>query len=157
LVVFRDGDEEEDSGDILETVDPLLSFRTLTTDVKHAVGKVANDESSFGDTGSLDTRAKHVLVVGDIVWSGDSVDGFEVAKQGQTKQQKESGQCSLSGRVVELIFAGSLEARLNTSVFPKGGNGISNLGGQTISLDLRRLHENGLDVIFCGAVLERQL
>ena len=55
LIVLGDGDQEEDGGDVLEAVDPLLSLRSLATDVEHAVGQVANDECRLGDTGGLDT------------------------------------------------------------------------------------------------------
>lgn len=73
LVVLGDGDQEQDGGDVLEAVDPLLSLRSLTTDVEHAVGQVADDEGSLGDTGGLDTRAQDVLVVGDVVGGGDAI------------------------------------------------------------------------------------
>jgi hypothetical protein len=79
LVVLRDGDQEENGGDVLEAVDPLLSLRSLTTDVEHAVGQVANDEGGLGDTSRLDTRAEDILVVGDVVGGGDAVDRVEVA------------------------------------------------------------------------------
>ena len=79
LVVFGDGDEEEDGGDVFEAVYPLLSLRSLATDIEHAVGKVADDEGSLGDTGCLDTRSQDILVIWHVVWCGDSVDRVEVA------------------------------------------------------------------------------
>lgn len=82
LVVFGDGDEEEDGGDVLEAVYPLLTLRSLTTDIEHAVGKIADDEGGFGDTSRLDTRSEHVLVVGNVVGRSDTVDGVEVAVNG---------------------------------------------------------------------------
>jgi len=73
LVVLGDGDEEENGSDILEAVDPLLSLGALATDIKHAVCEIADDECSLGDTCGLDTRAKHVLVIGNVVWSRNAV------------------------------------------------------------------------------------
>ena len=35
LVVLGDGDDEQDGGDTLETVDPLLALVTLTSDIEH--------------------------------------------------------------------------------------------------------------------------
>lgn len=55
LIVFGDGDKEENGGDVLEAMNPLLSLRSLTTNVEHSVGQVTNDESSFSDTSCLDT------------------------------------------------------------------------------------------------------
>ena len=73
LVVLRDGDQEENGGDVLEAVDPLLSLRSLTTDIEHTVGEVADDERGLSDTSCLDTRSKNILVVGDVVRGGDAV------------------------------------------------------------------------------------
>lgn len=62
-------------------MDPLLSLRTLSTDIEHAVGQISDDEGSLGDTSSLDTRSKYVLVVRNIIWRGDAVDRVKVAVQ----------------------------------------------------------------------------
>jgi hypothetical protein len=60
-------------------VDPLLTLRTLATDVEHAVGQVTDDEGGLGDTGCLDTRSEDILVVGDVVGGSDAVNRVEVA------------------------------------------------------------------------------
>lgn len=62
LVVLRDGYQEENGCYILKAVDPLLTFRSLTTNIKHTVGQVANNESGFSDTGCFDTRPEDILV-----------------------------------------------------------------------------------------------
>jgi hypothetical protein len=38
-------------------MDPLLSLGSLSSDIEHAVGKIADDECGFGDTGGFYTRA----------------------------------------------------------------------------------------------------
>lgn len=81
LVVFRDSDQEKNGGDIFEAVNPLLTLRTLTTDVEHTVGQVANNEGGLGDTGSLDTRAKDILVGGEVVGLGNTLNSVEVARR----------------------------------------------------------------------------
>jgi len=81
LVVFGDGDQEQDGGDILEAVNPLLSLGSLTTDIEHAVGQIANDEGSLGNTGGLNTGAKNILVSGKVVGLGDPINGIKVAIQ----------------------------------------------------------------------------
>jgi len=98
---------------------PLLPFRSLATDIEHAVGEVADDEGGLGDTRCLDTRAEDILIVGDIVWCRDAVNGIEVAG---TISLGCDGGCSLNslfGGVVELVLARPLEALLHTSVFPE--------------------------------------
>ena len=79
LIVFRDGDKEENSGDVLEAVYPLLSFRSLSTNIEHAVCQIANDKGRLGDTSGLDTRSQDILVIWHVVWSSDSIDRVEVA------------------------------------------------------------------------------
>jgi hypothetical protein len=81
LVVFRDGNKEENGGNIFEAVDPLLPFGSLATDVEHTVGQIANDEGGLSDTGSLDTRPKNVLIIWYVVGRGDTFDGVEVATE----------------------------------------------------------------------------
>ena len=81
LVVLGDGDQEEDGGDVLEAVNPLLSLGSLTTDVEHAVCQVADDECGLGDTGGLDTGTEDILVGGEVVGLGDAVNGVEVAEK----------------------------------------------------------------------------
>jgi hypothetical protein len=82
LVVLGDGDQEQDGGDVLEAVNPLLTLRSLTTDVEHAVGQIANNEGGLGNTGGLDTRAEHILVGREVVGLSDTVNGVEVARVG---------------------------------------------------------------------------
>lgn len=60
-------------------MNPLLTLGTLTTDVEHAVGKVANDEGGLGNTGCLDTGTEDILVVGDVVRLSDAVYRVKVA------------------------------------------------------------------------------
>ena len=80
MIVFANGDEEEDGCHIFETMDPFLSFGTLTANVKHSVCKVADDECCFCDTSGLDTGAQHVLIGGEIVWLRNSIDRVEVTQ-----------------------------------------------------------------------------
>jgi len=49
LVVTADGDKKQQAVDILKTVDPLLAFRPLSTNVKHAVCELAEIKKSFSD------------------------------------------------------------------------------------------------------------
>lgn len=64
---------------------------------------------------------------------------------------------ALFGRVVELVLARALEALLHAGILPQDGDGVANLRGQAVALDLRRLHEDGLDVVLGALVVERQL
>ena len=82
LIVFRNSDQEEDSGDVLEAMDPLLPLRTLATDVEHAIREVSDDKSGLRDTSSLHTRTENILVVGQVIRGGDTIDGVKVARNG---------------------------------------------------------------------------
>lgn len=81
LVVLGDGDKEENGCDILEAVNPLLTFRTLTTNVEHAVGEIANNESCLGDTCCLDARTEDILVTGQVVGLSNALNGVKVASK----------------------------------------------------------------------------
>ena len=62
LVVLGQGDEENEGGDVLETVNPLLPLGALTTDVEELVCQFTDLECRLGDTGRLYTRAEDILV-----------------------------------------------------------------------------------------------
>ena len=140
LVVLRDGDQEQDGGNILEAVYPLLALRTLATHVEHAVCKVANDECCFRDTGGLHTGSQDVRVRGNVSGRGDGVDGVEV----------------VLGAIIELILATPLESGLHACVRPQSLDSISNIWGKYVALDLCRLHEDSLHMVFCSLVVKRQ-
>ena len=57
LVVLGDGNEEKDGRDVLKAVNPFLTLGSLTSDIEHAVGKLADDESSFSNASGLHSRS----------------------------------------------------------------------------------------------------
>lgn len=81
LIVFGDGNQEENRSHVFEAVNPFLPFGSLTTNIKHPVSQIADDERGFRDTGGLDTRAENILVGGEIVGLGDALNSIEVTKQ----------------------------------------------------------------------------
>ena len=56
LIILRYGHEKEDSRNILKAMNPLLPLGSLTTNIKHAVGELADDECGLSDTSGLDSR-----------------------------------------------------------------------------------------------------
>ena len=60
-------------------------------------------------------------------------------------------------RVVQLVLARALEALLHTRILPEYGDGIANLRGKAVAFDLRRLHEDCLNVVLGALVVERKL
>lgn len=81
LVVFGNSDKEEDGGYVLKAVNPLLSLRSLSTNIEHSICEVSNNERSLSDTSSLDTGSEDILVVGHIIALGDSLDVIEVTRR----------------------------------------------------------------------------
>ena len=53
LIVLGDGNEEKDGRDVLKAMYPFLSLGPLTSNIEHAVCKLADDESSLGNTSGL--------------------------------------------------------------------------------------------------------
>ena len=168
LIVFGDGHQEENGRNVLEAMDPLLSLGTLSTDIKHAVSKVADDKGGFRDTRGLDTRSKDILVVGNVVWSGDTVDRVKVAvgcvsvhrnnpayAMWRTRGMNE--EALLFRRVVELVLSRSLETLLHAGIFPEHADCSADLRRKAIAFDLRWLHEDGLNVILCSLIVQGEL
>ena len=57
LVVLRYSNQEKDGRDVLKAVYPFLPFRSLTSNIEHAVGELANDEGGLGNASSLHSRS----------------------------------------------------------------------------------------------------
>jgi hypothetical protein len=57
VVVAADGDKEEHDLHVVEDMYPLLPFRSLTTNVEHAVCEVAELEDGLGDTSRPQSRS----------------------------------------------------------------------------------------------------
>lgn len=140
-------------------MDPLLTLRSLTTDVEHPVGEITDDEGRLGNTGRLDTRPQDILIVGHVVGRSNASNVIEVAASLVSFCAQPLVELSdlLSGRIVELVLSRALEALLDTTVFPQSLDGVSDLGRKDIALDLGGLHEDGLDVVLHPLVLQRQL
>lgn len=49
VVVAANCDQEEHDLDVVENVDPLLTFRPLSTDIEHAVRQVTSVKDSLAD------------------------------------------------------------------------------------------------------------
>ena len=56
LIIFGNGNKEEDRCDVLEAVDPLLPLGSLTSYIEHAVGELTDDERRLGYASGLDAR-----------------------------------------------------------------------------------------------------
>ncbi len=79
LVVLGNGDKKENGCDILEAMNPLLTLRTLSTNIEHSVRELSNNERRLSDTGGLDTRSQNILVVWHIIMLCDSGDVVKIA------------------------------------------------------------------------------
>jgi len=130
LIVGTDGHEENNSGDAVKAVNPLLPLGALATHVEHPVDKVTNLELGLGDTRRLNTGAEDVLVVGEVAWCRNTVDAVKVVFCG----------------VVQLVLAGAVEAGQNSSISPESLNGLSHLGRENLGLDLAGHIQNPLSV-----------
>ena len=57
LVVLRYSNQEKDGRDVLKAVYPFLSFRSLTSNIEHTVGELADDEGGFSNASGLHSRS----------------------------------------------------------------------------------------------------
>ncbi len=67
LVVLAQCDAEYDGCDVLEAVNPLLSFTALSADIEHVYAELSHLEPCFVDTGGLRSCPQHVGFCGDEV------------------------------------------------------------------------------------------
>lgn len=63
MVETTDCDKKQDDLDIVKDVYPLLSLRSLSTNVKHLVCEVARLENGLADTCGTKSCSENVLVV----------------------------------------------------------------------------------------------
>jgi hypothetical protein len=126
LIIFTQTDEEHKGSDVFETMDPFLSLAALTSDIEELIGKLANFEGGFSDTGSLDTTAKNVLIRREVARLGHTVNGIEI----------------IDGRVVKLELAGTPNSLFDTGITPEIADGVCHITGQHFGLDLSGKCEN---------------
>lgn len=81
VVIATDSDQEEYHLHVVEDVDPLLAFRSLSTNIEHAVCEVTSVKDGLADAGGAETCAQNVLVGRQIVFGEEPVDVGEVTFQ----------------------------------------------------------------------------
>ena len=63
MVESADSDQEEHNLDIVEDVDPLLPFGSLSTNIEHLVREVSSLENGLADARRAETCAEDILVI----------------------------------------------------------------------------------------------
>lgn len=79
LVVFGNGNQEDDRRDVFKAVDPFFTLGPLTTHIKHAVCQLANDKRRLSNTSGLYTWPEHILIGWHIAWVANALDRVEIA------------------------------------------------------------------------------
>jgi hypothetical protein len=121
LIILTERDEEDESGDILETVDPLLSLASLATHVEELVRKLADLEGRFCDPCRFDTTTKDILIGGHVMRFGHAVDSGEV----------------VHGGIVELELSGAADGLTHARIPPETLDGIGDISRENVGLNLR--------------------
>lgn len=80
MIESTDGHEEQHDLHVVENVDPLLSFRTLTADVEHLECEVTSVEDSLANTCRSKARTQNVLISGNVVLLEQPAEVAHVAK-----------------------------------------------------------------------------
>jgi len=62
VIVSTNRDQEEYYLHVVEHVNPLLPFGSLTTDIKHPIGEISELENSLSNARSTQTSSQNVLV-----------------------------------------------------------------------------------------------
>ncbi len=79
MVITTDSNEKQDYLHIVEDVYPLFPFRTLTTNIDHLVGQVAQLEDGLGYASGPQTRSQNVLVCGKEISGKQALNVLEEA------------------------------------------------------------------------------
>lgn len=79
MVKATDRDQEKHHLNIIEYVDPLLSFRSLSADIKHAVCEVSRLKHRLADARRSQPCSEDILIVWEVVFGEEAVDVAEVA------------------------------------------------------------------------------
>lgn len=79
LIVTRNGDQEQETVHVLETVNPLLPFRPLAADIEHSIRQLAEVEDRLGNARGSKSRPEEILVCWHIGLVPDSVKIFAKA------------------------------------------------------------------------------
>ena len=70
-------------------MNPLLSFRSLPSDVEHAVRELSNDECCLSNTSRLNTGSQNILITRKIIWLTYAIDGVKVAIDSSASRRSE--------------------------------------------------------------------
>lgn len=144
ILTFRDGDKENDSGDVLKAVDPLFALRSLTSDVEKLISELADLEGGLGDASGLDARTQDVLIGRHVVGLANALNGIKVAgcQQGTwvmvVRESWLSPVDSLRCRVIDLQLVPPRKGLLDAFIMPERINGIDKLGRHPLAFNLRR-------------------
>jgi uncharacterized protein YuzB (UPF0349 family) len=79
MVVATDGNQEEDHLHVIKHMDPLLSFRALSTDIKHSICQVAQVKYCLTYPCRPQSCPQDILVGGEVVSGEQAVDLVEEA------------------------------------------------------------------------------
>jgi len=182
LVIFGQGDQEDEGGDIFKAMNPFLTFTPkgllvagtgaigdidvpLTSDVEETVSELAYSEHCLGDTRCLDTRSQNILVGRHVAGVGHALDRIKVTNKnriisfrsrgGTRCRKKRRKKYSLNGGIVELEFTSPVDSALNSRISPESSDCIGNVPGKRIRFELNwETHNRGPSSIVLGRKLD---
>jgi len=76
-IIIAQRRNEQHCRDVFETVNPFLSFVSLTTDIKHTEIVALDGERLLDDSSGADTHVHHIVNRGEIVRQMDSIEALE--------------------------------------------------------------------------------
>lgn len=119
LVVSAQGGHKHEAMDAFETMNPLLAFWALTTNIKHMITQLSKLKESLCDTCCSKSRSKNVLIVGDIVSRKQAVNIRIVAWRSQHVSEIIIMVRSLLQIIMEGVFVAPFYSIMYSVIGPK--------------------------------------
>jgi len=103
-------------------MNPLLTFTSLTSDVKELVRQFADLEGGLRDTSRLYSAPQDILICRHVSWCAHAVDCIEV----------------IDGGIIQLELSRPTDSFFYTGISPESPNSISDIPWKNITLNLAR-------------------
>jgi hypothetical protein len=119
LVIAADGGQEKNNLDVVEDMDPLLPLRSLSSNVEHTIGKIAQIEYRLADSSRPEARAEDVLVCWHVADHEESIYVFEKAVLVSVTESSTAAEHSLVEVVVQRILVAFQHGKLHARIRPQ--------------------------------------
>lgn len=103
LIILRDSHNENQALNTFETMNPLLSFTSLTSNIKNTIKQIANMKFNFCYSSRLDSCSNDIFISRNIISSSNSSDFIKEAVFVKGEKVAYSAKLAYSQHVLQFI------------------------------------------------------